>query len=123
MEIMFYQNPCIFQGNFPRLDYNSLEVDNHHHQQQEEEEQINEEIGATSADQSSNQIVDCMLHNPAQQQQPPLLSSNFCGSNSFEKLSFADVMQFADFGPKLGLNQTKEGEEETGIDPVYFLKT
>jgi hypothetical protein len=31
-------------------------------------------------------------------------------------------MQFADFGPKLALNQNKISEEETGIDPVYFLK-
>lgn len=57
-------------------------------------------------------------------QQPQLLSSssNFCGSNSFDKLSFADVMNFADFGPKLGLNQGKGSEEESGIDPVFFLK-
>lgn len=107
-------------GNFHGLDYNSLEVHNHHHQQQEEG--INQEMGATSGDHNSNQIVDYMLHNPAPHHQPPLLSSNFCGSNSFDKLSFADVMQFADFGPKLGLNQTKTPEEEAGIDPVYFLK-
>lgn len=51
-------------------------------------------------------------------------------------LSFADVMQFADFGPKLGLNQfvpknsdhhhhhhQEEEDQENGIiDPVYFLK-
>ncbi|XP_047977871.1 transcription factor FAMA isoform X2 [Salvia hispanica] len=49
---------------------------------------------------------------------PLLSSSNFCGSNSFDKLSFADVMQFADFGPKLGLNQGKAPEEEDG----FFLK-
>lgn len=36
-----------------------------------------------------------------------------------DKLSFADVMQFADFGPKLALNQPKVTD---GIDPVYFLK-
>lgn len=36
-----------------------------------------------------------------------------------DKLSFADVMQFADFGPKLALNQPKVVD---GIDPVYFLK-
>lgn len=58
-------------------------------------------------------------------------SSSSC---SFDKLSFADVMQFADFGPKLALNQSKNcelgeeeeqegvGEEESGMDPVYFLK-
>lgn len=118
--MLFYLEPSIFQGNFHGLDYNSLEVHNHHHQQQEEG--INQEMGATSGDHNSNQIVDYMLHNPAPHHQPPLLSSNFCGSNSFDKLSFADVMQFADFGPKLGLNQTKTPEEEAGIDPVYFLK-
>lgn len=106
-------------GYYHGLDYNSLEVHNHHHHQQEEEEGINQEIGG---DDNSNQIVDYVLHNPAPHHQPPLLSSNFCGSNSFDKLSFADVMQFADFGPKLGLNQTKTPEEEAGIDPVYFLK-
>lgn len=108
-------------GNYHGLDYNSLEVHNHHHHhhQQQEEEGINQEIGG---DDNSNQIVDYMLHNPAPHHQPPLLSSNICGSNSFDKLSFADVMQFADFGPKLGLNQTKTPEEEAGIDPVYFLK-
>lgn len=42
-------------------------------------------------------------------------------TTSYDKLSFADVMQFADFGPKLALNQTKSCEE-SGIDPVYFLK-
>ncbi|RDX79292.1 Transcription factor FAMA, partial [Mucuna pruriens] len=42
-------------------------------------------------------------------------------TTSYDKLSFADVMQFADFGPKLALNQAKNCEEP-GIDPVYFLK-
>ncbi|KAK9160020.1 hypothetical protein Syun_006361 [Stephania yunnanensis] len=41
---------------------------------------------------------------------------------SLDRLSFADVMQFADFGPKLGLHQAKTSEEDNGIDPVYFLK-
>ncbi|KAK3030137.1 hypothetical protein RJ639_037658 [Escallonia herrerae] len=64
---------------------------------------------------NSNQMVDYMLNsnNPI---------SGFGGSTSLDKLSFADVMQFADFGPKLALNQTKTPEEDTGIDPVYFLK-
>ncbi|KAL0349161.1 UNVERIFIED_CONTAM: Transcription factor FAMA [Sesamum angustifolium] len=80
-------------------------------------------IGSTSADHNSNQMVDYMLNNPPQTQPPPPpLSSNFCSSNSFDKLSFADVMQFADFGPKLALNQSKNSEEDNGIDPVYFLK-
>uniref|UniRef100_A0A803MNR9 Plant bHLH transcription factor ACT-like domain-containing protein n=1 Tax=Chenopodium quinoa TaxID=63459 RepID=A0A803MNR9_CHEQI len=50
-------------------------------------------------------------------------------------LSFADVMQFADFGPKLALNhpqrlqhqENSNADQEddhtiTAIDPVYFLK-
>ncbi|KAI3469964.1 hypothetical protein Pfo_026627 [Paulownia fortunei] len=118
MDMLFYFEPNIFQENFPGLDYNSLEVHSHHQQ-----ERMKPYIGATSTDHNSNQIVDYMLNSPPPpHQQPPPLSSNFCGSNSFDKLSFADVMQFADFGPKLALNQTKTAEEETGIDPVYFLK-
>ncbi|KAL7105751.1 hypothetical protein ACP275_07G064500 [Erythranthe tilingii] len=92
-------------NNFGGLDYNSMEVH-----------------------QPTNQIVDYMLNNnppPLINQQPPPPPPNFSGgSNSFDKLSFADVMQFADFGPKLGLlNQSKATEElENGLDPVYFLK-
>nr|GMC63022.1 transcription factor FAMA [Ipomoea batatas] len=44
------------------------------------------------------------------------------GSTSLDKLSFADVMQFADFRPKLRLNEAKVSKEETGLDPIYFLK-
>ncbi|XP_076883754.1 transcription factor FAMA-like [Bidens hawaiensis] len=52
---------------------------------------------------------------------------HFGSSNSLDKLSFADVMQFADLGPKLALNQNKTShnhleDQETRIDPVYFLK-
>ncbi|KAL3620036.1 hypothetical protein CASFOL_034948 [Castilleja foliolosa] len=74
-------------------------------------------------DEKMKSHVDHHMLNTPTDQTPPL-SSNFYGSNSFDKLSFADVMQFADFGPKLALNQTKttDDEEENGIDPVYFLK-
>ncbi|KAA8548425.1 hypothetical protein F0562_000109 [Nyssa sinensis] len=75
------------------------------------------QIGETSGD-NSHQMVDYMLNNPQHQH----LSSGFCNSTSFDKLSFPEVMQFADFGPKLALNQSKVSEEETAIDPVYFLK-
>ncbi|KAI4317536.1 hypothetical protein L6164_025399 [Bauhinia variegata] len=77
-------------------------------------------LGETSGE-SSNGMVDYMLHNPHQQQPMP---SGFYGTGGsyFDKLSFADVMHFADFGPKLGLNQTKAAEDEPGLDPVYFLK-
>lgn len=43
-------------------------------------------------------------------------------NNSLDRMNFSNVMQFADFGPKLALNQTKVSEEESAIDPVYFLK-
>ncbi|KAH0901359.1 hypothetical protein HID58_040862 [Brassica napus] len=37
--------------------------------------------------------------------------------------SLAGVMQFAHFGLKLALNQTRnQDDQETGMDPVYFLK-
>lgn len=58
-----------------------------------------------------------------QQQQHQLSPSGFGATPSFDKMNFADVMQFADFGPKLALNQTRnQDDQETGIDPVYFLK-
>ncbi|MCD7454892.1 hypothetical protein HAX54_026423 [Datura stramonium] len=90
-------------------------------------------IGETSScggANTNNQMVDYMLNSHStqqqqQQQQQNQSSLGFCPSNSsLDKLSFADVMQFADFGPKLALNQiTKVSEEEdAGIDPVYFLK-
>ncbi|CAH9080449.1 unnamed protein product [Cuscuta europaea] len=55
---------------------------------------------------------------------PHLTPSGFfsTGSTSFDKLNFTDVMQFADFGPKLTLNETGATEDESGLDPVYFLK-
>ncbi|CAA3019535.1 transcription factor FAMA isoform X2 [Olea europaea subsp. europaea] len=98
-------------GNYPAIDYS---IENHHQQQQI----MRPEIGETSAD-NTCQMVDYMINNH------PLQSSNFCGSTSLDKLSFADVMQLADFGPKLALNQARTSDDrETagGIDPVYFLK-
>lgn len=51
-------------------------------------------------------------------------------STALEKMSFADVMQFADYGSKVALSQAMDDESEaTGrsgpensFDPVYFLK-
>ncbi|KAE8725963.1 Transcription factor FAMA [Hibiscus syriacus] len=100
-----------YSANFVGLDY-SLD-----HQQQQR-------IGERSCGDNNNGMVDYMLNNPQQQQQHISSSSGFCSTpTSFDKLSFADVMQFADFGPKLALNQTRIPEEETGIDPSgYFLR-
>ncbi|XP_061340722.1 transcription factor FAMA isoform X2 [Gastrolobium bilobum] len=119
-------------SSFNTLDY-SLD---HHHQhlypqnqlqhQQHQQQLMKFRIGETSRE-NNNIMVDYM---PQTQPPPPPLpppshitSSGFYGNGntSFDKLSFADVMQFADFGPKLALNQAKNCEE-SGIDPVYFLK-
>lgn len=51
-------------------------------------------------------------------------------STALEKMSFADVMQFADYGSKLALSQAMDDQNEatgrsgpeTSFDPVYFLK-
>ncbi|VFQ61111.1 unnamed protein product [Cuscuta campestris] len=57
---------------------------------------------------------------------PPPLASAFCSSGGGDaaSLSFADVMQFADFGPRLTLNETARvlDQEEAELDPAYFLK-
>lgn len=82
-------------------------------------------IGESSSNNTNNQMVDYMVDSQSiQQQQHNQSSLGFLPSNpSLDKLSFADVMQFADFGPKLALNQTKVLEQDVGIDdPVYFLK-
>uniref|UniRef100_A0A2N9FUW9 BHLH domain-containing protein n=1 Tax=Fagus sylvatica TaxID=28930 RepID=A0A2N9FUW9_FAGSY len=117
--MLFCSKPEFLQTSLPPsfmgLDYS---LEQHHHQQQQQF--MKPRIGETSGD-TNNGMVDYLLNNPHQQQQQQI-ASGFCGSNSFDKLNFADVMQFADFGPKLALNQTKISEEESGIDPVYFLK-
>ncbi|XP_047317060.1 transcription factor FAMA-like [Impatiens glandulifera] len=67
---------------------------------------------------NNNQIVDYMLNNLSQSTQ------------ASPGLSFADVMQLADLGPKLGLNHTKLATEGDGhvdhgtgiVDPIDFLK-
>ncbi|KAH0670206.1 hypothetical protein KY290_025623 [Solanum tuberosum] len=83
-------------------------------------------IGESSSNNTNNQMVDYMVNSQSiqQQQQHNQCSLGFLPLNpSLDKLSFADVMQFADFGPKLALNQTKVLEQDVGIDdPVYFLK-
>lgn len=85
-------------------------------------------VGETShVANNTNQMVDYLLNSHSvqqqQQQQQHESSLGFCPpGTSLDKLSFADVMQFADFGPKLALNQAKVSEEDAGIDPVYFLK-
>lgn len=113
--MLFDVIPQPFQAALPTsftgLDYSTLDQ-----QQQQHHEQFMKPPPT-----NSHGMVDYMLSNHPQHQQQ-LTNSGFCTS-SFDKLSFGDVMQFSDFGPKLALNQTRVCEEETGIiDPVYFLK-
>ncbi|XWS35122.1 hypothetical protein CRYUN_Cryun21dG0099200 [Craigia yunnanensis] len=118
--MLFCDKLDFFQENFTGLDY-SLDhhnLEHHHHHQDQLMKQPR--IGETSGE--NNGMIDYMRNNPQQQQQ--ISPSGFCTTQtSFDKQSFADVMQFADFGPKLALNQTRIPEEETGIDPAgYFLR-
>ncbi|KAG8481138.1 hypothetical protein CXB51_025926 [Gossypium anomalum] len=90
----------VIMANFVGLDYS---LDHHQHQHQHQQPRIGESCGD-----NNNGMVDYMVYTTP---------------TSFDKLSFADVMQFADFGPKLALNQTRIPEDETGIDPSgYFLR-
>ncbi|KAG9447467.1 hypothetical protein H6P81_013595 [Aristolochia fimbriata] len=94
--------------NFPALDYALDPHQVHHHHQVHPQHEM-----TTLVENSS--MVDYLLSNPP----PPHAST------SLDKLSFADVMQFADFGPKLALNQPRSttiSDDYNGIDPVYFHK-
>ncbi|XP_010527480.1 PREDICTED: transcription factor FAMA-like [Tarenaya hassleriana] len=86
-------------------------------------------LGESSGCNDENNVgmIDYMLNNSHQHQQPQTqhqLSPGVGSSPTFDKLSFAEVMQFADFGPKLALNHSRiqDDHQQTGMDPVYFLK-
>ncbi|KAJ0235366.1 Transcription factor FAMA [Hirschfeldia incana] len=73
-------------------------------------------------------MIDYMFKRNLQQQkqsmpqQQQLSPSGFGATPTFDKMSFADVMQFSDFGPMLALNQTRsQNDQETWIDPFYIL--
>ncbi|KAD1410641.1 hypothetical protein E3N88_42865 [Mikania micrantha] len=113
-----------YSGGFIGVDFNGdyeHQHDNdHHHQLQQQQQQP---FMVKNSYDNGNQMVDYLLNNPIQN----LPSGGFCSANSLDKLSFADVMQFADLGPKLALNQNKtshdhDDDQETRMDPVYFLK-
>nr|BCH47630.1 transcription factor FAMA [Callitriche palustris] len=101
------------EANFLGNEYYSLE--DHNNQEQE----LFMKPGS-SYEENNHQIIDHMTNT-----NPPPLFSNYCNSSSFDKLSFADVMQFADFGPKLALNDQQYAknptdELQTGIDFLKF---
>ncbi|PAN17871.1 hypothetical protein GQ55_3G152600 [Panicum hallii var. hallii] len=76
--------------------------------------------GAAPGDQTGGgaEMVDYILGQAPPPAQPPPPQSQV----SFDKLSFSDVLQFADFGPKLALNQpaasagAHEGVDDPGDD-------
>ncbi|CAN7077130.1 unnamed protein product [Brassica oleracea var. botrytis] len=82
-----------------------------------------------SNDDKSSRMIDHMFKRNLQKQkqsmpqQQQLSPSGFGATPNFDKMSFADVMQFADFGPMLALNQTRsQNDQETWMDPFYILK-
>lgn len=82
-----------YQADLPGLNYPTIRP------QQQQQQSMHE---------NSTQPVDFMLRNPQTQE----VTSEYCISNSPEKMIFADVMRFADFGPKLALNQITISEED-----------
>ncbi|XP_047177463.1 transcription factor FAMA [Vigna umbellata] len=114
-----YSAPVSMPPSFNTLDY-SLEHDQHHLYPPNHHQQQLMKFQASGDENNSGSMVDYMPQTPPP---PPhgFYGGPSTGTISYDKLSFADVMQFADFGPKLALNQTKSCEE-SGLDPVYFLK-
>ncbi|XP_048599840.1 transcription factor FAMA-like [Brassica napus] len=82
-------------------------------------------------DSNSSGMIDYTLNGDLQPQKQPMLQqqphqlspSEFGATPFFDKKTFIDMMHFADFGPKLALNRTNnQAVQETGFDPVCFLK-
>ncbi|ESQ37258.1 hypothetical protein EUTSA_v10002990mg [Eutrema salsugineum] len=75
-------------------------------------------------DDNSACMIDYTFNTNLQQQKQsmPQQQPHQLVSHSLDEMSFADVMHFADFCPKLALSQTRNlDDQETRIDPVYFL--
>ncbi|KAG2317291.1 hypothetical protein Bca52824_020413 [Brassica carinata] len=82
-------------------------------------------------DSNSSGLIDYMVnrdleqqkHSMLQQQPHQLFPFEFGATPFFDKKTFTDVMHFEDFGPTLALNRTRnQAVQETGVDPVCFLK-
>ncbi|KAG5062956.1 hypothetical protein JHK85_004139 [Glycine max] len=117
--------PLSMPPSFNTLDY-SLDQQQHHHlyAPNQHQQHLMMKFQQGSGDENNNigSMVDYMPQTTTTL--PPhgfYGTATSAATTSYDKLSFADVMQFADFGPKLALNQAKSCEE-SAIDPVYFLK-
>ncbi|KAL2349032.1 hypothetical protein Fmac_003032 [Flemingia macrophylla] len=109
--------PSSMPPSFNTLDYS---LDHHHHLYPPNQHHLMK-FQASGESNNNGSMVDYMPQTPPPPPPPHGFYGTSSGTTSYDRLSFADVMQFADFGPKLALNQTKSCEE-SGIDPVYFLK-
>lgn len=105
----------------------------HHHNQQPMS--MGETTGHVEKSCGGGIMVDYMLNDQQQGHSASshnymLTSSGLLSAASLDRLSFADVMQFGDFGPKLSLNHNytcsigfgSDKSTNTAFDPVYFLK-
>ncbi|RZC68802.1 hypothetical protein C5167_031972 [Papaver somniferum] len=135
-------------NNYAGIDYSLYQNHLHRHKQQQENHHQTlmkqSSVRVDGENTGEGKVVDYMFNNsntnitqPLVPPPPQQISSGY----SLDRLSFAEVMQFADFGPKLALNQKQmmepaaanandgisEVEDRAGkdmglIDPVYFLK-
>ncbi|XP_031479109.1 transcription factor FAMA isoform X2 [Nymphaea colorata] len=99
-----------YSGSFPAALSGGLDYQFDHHQ-----------FLRTRESSEGGAMVDYMLANP----QLTSSSTGLGTANSPDRLSFADVMQFAEYGTKNVTIQNGENEgrcPENGLDPVYFLK-
>lgn len=88
----------------------------HHHDLYNNQDQF---MGSRPLETSADNAAGILTYFPANPPPPPPPLQPI---TSLDKLSFSEVMQFADFGPKLSLTRFDEQDEPAGIDPVYFLK-
>nr|VDC71753.1 unnamed protein product [Brassica rapa] len=75
-------------------------------------------------DDNNSDVIYYMSRRSIEQQKQTMQQQHQLSSSGFGATpSLAGVMQFADFGPKVALNQTSnQDDQETWMDPVYFLK-
>ncbi|KAG2274446.1 hypothetical protein Bca52824_057001 [Brassica carinata] len=75
-------------------------------------------------DDNNSDVIYYMSRRSIEQQKQTMQQQHQLSPSGFGATpSLACVMQFADFGPKVALNQTSnQDDQETWMDPVYFLK-